>query len=606
MKNHLLSLAILLFINNISAQEVLKNCFIPIHDLGADCKNPASINKIIVDNTNQNIKFYAWTNILGGYDITFKKNSEEVQPKTNKEKFGKLLKKLDAINTGNEEGTAAGLAIIRTFSFADLNLLPNISEDKDGVKYYGKLRQDEDPITFLPFSNLEYNYIYSGVYNKNREYKFNKSTQEICGFNSRWLVKSNPPTIPMADFFVKYPEFDITKRKESYTYLAARGEGLLGTKNMKYLIERRNDYMELNPMNALMRGKSKIDTLNLNEVNEKVGDCFSTHSEIDLDKDNTFAILRGSTKDDKWGSYHSYKIMKYNKEGKVLHYQHLKLEYLKDVSFFNFSYDKKGNKSGLVLILSDFTMIGGKSLRDPKDNNNILYYFDLDGNEKFHYNFEHGEKLRSFNAMFIQSDGDNLKIWNQNVEKILKPYTELINFDTKGKVSYVKYSNDGAFEFDHVALNSSSKLFNLRVLEDGNFMLTNQNVIEKNVQEGAFTRVVRTYDKMYIAILTPELDVVNTSAFTMGGSTPAEMDYLGTIDGKYKFMLYSKERNHLVALGKTNTFVSYPRPNVEHNIRVPVGTLDRNYHIDKENRKIYCIYENMYSTAQGYLVVMGY
>ncbi len=606
MKNYISILVSILFLHNVSAQVVLKSCPIPLHDLGYKCVNPPSVNKIVVNNVDQTIKFYAWTNMLGGYDITFKKNADEVQPKTNKEKFGKLLKKLDAVNSGNEDGTAAGFAVVRTFTFDDLSKLPKISEDKDGMKMYDKLIDKEDPITFLPFKQLEYNYVYTGVYNKNQEYKFNKDGKEPCGYTSKCLLKNPPPTIPIHEFFTKYPEFDFGKKVDSTTYITARGEGLLGTKNVKYFIERRRDYLGFNPKNALIEGRNKRDTLNLDEVNEKLGDCFSTFAEVKLDDKNTFAILRGSTKDSKWGGYQSYKIMKYNSEGKVLNYQHLKLEYLKEVNFFNFTYDKKGNKSGLVLILSDFVMIGGKSLRDPKDNNNILYYFDLDGKEKFHYDFVHGEKLRSFNPMIIQSDGDNLKIWSTNVEKILKPYSELINFDAKGKGTFVKYANDDVFGFDHVALNSSSNLFKFRVLEDGNFMLMNQTVTEKTVTQGGINYTVKSYDKTHVAILTPELDVVSTSVFAMGGATPAEMDYLGKIDDKYKFMLYSKERNHLAAMGKTNIFLTYPRFNVEHNLRVPVGTLDRNYHIDKESRKVYCIYESIHSPAQGYLVVMEY
>jgi hypothetical protein len=606
MKKQLLLLPFILFLSlSMNGQEVIKKGLFVNSILGY-CKTTSSIANVVVDQEKAQLKVFTYTRVDGRFDFDIQSTGEA--PKNNKAKLGGFMKKLNDTNQAYDDNVkvAASCISVRTLPFELLmgTGLQDLSPNAKGIKKFFDEKIDE-----YSKSQMEVDIAYPNVFKPNIKYSFSRSGCEQGQVNFGKL-----PLLSVDQLAAKYPEVNYSNDARSEIIMTTQGEGMLGLKNMKSFPAKTQYHRCVDSTTAeIVYTAVKEVALKKEEAIAKLsGYSAYNGSVLHLDDNKThFTLLRADAgKEDKFANYKGFRFVTFSEDGTILNMKDFKTEFVRDTRYCNFVYDKKGNKTGVLIILSSFTMIGGKAQKDPKDNNHVLYYFDLQGNEKFHYTFEHGEgdNPRGITPILVIEDKDALRMWSGNYQKILKPYTEIINFDDKGKGTFVSFPKDnirGGYTFDINGPMSAE--FKFKVLEDGNFLLWDQKTETKSRPNGSFEQKYTVYNSAQLIIITPDLEYVNSSGFVCNGATePASFDYIGKMDDNYKIIVTNQCKNYFESLGKENKVIVYPNEEDAEFVKLPPRPAVANYTVDKTARKIYAVYEHKNWSMLGYLMIMSY
>jgi hypothetical protein len=327
--------------------------------------------------------------------------------------------------------------------------------------------------------------------------------------------------------------------------------------------------------------------LKTEEITAKLSDYIvgTNDGRLQLDTAYGFIMARGNKKDEKWSMYKQYCLVKHNYEGEIIKMAHINLEYLKDLGHFSFVYHKDGRPAGVVAVFSSFAIMGAKSQKDPKDNNHVMYYFDLDGNEKFHYTFEHGEadNPRGISPILLVEQEASLIMLNVNTEKLLKPKEELVFFDNKGKTETKSY------EADLYPYQGSAN--NIRRLDDGSLLMT----VVRSGAEGVAG----------MAVVSTDFKVIGKKFYRANSKTMPVIDYLGKFDNDYKFVITTQCQNHIVSIGQNKAAVTLPEEG-DTGLCISKGLIGKNYVIDADAKKAYLFFQHNGGNGLGYVAIVGF
>lgn len=604
------SFLIFLLLNSliINAQVILKKGLFEANAIGY-CRGTSftTIANVEVDGANSELRVYTYGRIPGSFDIKITAKDGAEAPKSMKGKLGAWAKKVEATNNtydATNAGEPAAMCIfVRKLPFEHImtkmqDLLPN----DDGIKAFYK-----EPYSGYPIAQTEVSLAFPNSFKPNTTYRFNKLKCEQGGVDFSTL-----PLMSYDQLISKYPAVDYGKEIIKSREMSSEGDGLLGLKNVRSFPVSTEYHRYVDSNSAQIKYSNiKESPLKKEEGIAALKGFYRDNNNFSISNESNsknYVLLRSeSSKEDKFSNYKIFKMVAYDNEGTITNISDIKMDYVKDPRYFNFVLDKKGKKVGILLVLSGQIIIGAKSHKDPVENNHHLYYFDLDGKEKFHYSFTHGDEdnPRGVYPVIAIEDNGIIKVWSKNYEKLLKPYSEIINFDSKSKVTYVKFPKDNGNTLYNNGL--MSKYHKFQVLEDGNFLLFDQEVSKKSRQNGAFTEEYNTFSSAGFVILTPDLEVVTSAGFGSENATvPAKIDYIGKVDDSYKIIITNQYRNYFISKGKEERLIVCPDSENFAKVKLPSNPVQNNYYVDKETRKIYGIYEHTNWPMLSYLLLMSY
>ncbi len=594
-----ISLSVLMLVcMAVSGQKIIKGTFFNAHALGV-CNDTTGLTKIALDPTNATLNVYSWTGLFGSIDMKFDKSGDK--EKSKKEKLGSLMKRAEALNKAqndNERAPDIGCMVVRKLTFEDIMTSDPYDATTKGAKAFYAAKKS------VPYDRMKHITIYPKKMRTDAVYSFDVSDYERCGGEQVNLNKI--PMISADDLRATYPDLDLDKSYHSFG-LVSKGEGLLGIKNMKTYFETVESAYEVDSVWCRIGLKVKKAQMPNFETNVGEMEGYDLHATRDktlsLNESTKFAILRQSNKEEKFGMYTSFKLVKYNDQGELLQTSIVKPDYLKDISYFNFTYDKAGNPAGIALILSSFSLVGGKSLRDPKDNNHFLYYFGLDGKEQYHIAFEHGEgdNPRGLNPNLIKDENGALAIWNVNYEKLFKPKIEIVQVSKAGKTGMTPYEvteKKGAI----YKLNSDGLGSLVIPAGDGNLLLVSRSAAKPEPNTNKVS--ANGEGNVFMAIVSMDFKVLGSETITHYSFSLPQVDYLGTIGGAHKIVVSTASSNHFVSINeKASTALVFPNAETQ-GVYLSRDMIGKNYIYEKASNKIYAIYQHGTGNGLGYLLVV--
>lgn len=564
----------------INGQTLLKSGYVLAHNLGY-CSDTASLAKLIVTE-NERLKIVNFGRIETPFSI--KSTKTDNSAKSTKAKIGGFLKQMESTNKAYEKKEGALVVSINTLdpetSWAAYQTTPK--DIAKVLKVYQQFTLDKSE-TFC---------VYPNVYKEGFSYGFNGG----CGLKG-FSTEKGDKILPINEFYAQYPELNYSKKDKPTVVFKSKGDGLLGTKNSRCMAEEVQFTRYIDSSTAALVPQRYVRKLLKEAVSTPKLANFMSYTSLSADDNRHFGLARST--EGRWGMYQNYSFVPFNKDGDFGDITKISLEYLKDVRYCDFAYNKKGEKTGIVVIFSGFVMIGGKSQRDPKDNNHLLYYFGLDGKLKYNFAFEHGDKDNNRGIqpiIFLSDDKDELTLYNANFQKLMKPILEVVHFDktSKGNYNEVNQKLDAFFISDFGG--------NVKFLEDGNMLFTAHK--SESQQNGMYT----FYKKIEFAVMNTEFDLVASGAFDTGHYVPSKIEYIGKFEDSYKFAITTPTHNYFVSRGAKNETLKFPDTEDQMKaFRVPTSNvLENNYVIDLKNRKIHALYEYYTRNGLGYLLSLKF
>jgi hypothetical protein len=401
----------------------------------------------------------------------------------------------------------------------------------------------------------------------------------------------NEPILSLDKFTQTYKDIPMGKENTSCLMYAV-GEGLMGTKNLKaFSVVNKSTFTPSGYYNtqATPFFDEQIKTYaNYTKFNDHTNDLSNPEG-------TRFVSILRNKGEDNWEMYKNYQIFYLDAAGKVLKQETIQEKFARTVNFFNHVYNEKGEKVGVLLVLSASAAMK-KSVVDPVENKFQVYFSDYEGNVKLKTDIIYGnpENSRCFNPIFAMLKDNKLKIFNVNADKMLKPFTEIVNIDEKGAITSEKQTDQ------HNIFNDWRKVEWNVIPASGKFIIAGASTDDsKNfVAEPANPNVLPSpYRGIYVGVFDP-------ATYTFGKSTSfgyscrkASTELIEDTANQQTLIVTTNNTNYLVQIkpeGIKSTMANGT-------IKAPMtpssampgfigGNNLKNYSIDKTNREILFLY----------------
>ena len=563
-------------------QTLLKGTFFSAHALGV-CRDTTQTLKVGFDEGTGNLMVYTWTGVRGEIDIKFEKGAEE--KKGAKAKIGGFMKNMEAINKANNDQPAAydaACLALRRYPLASFGKAAAYEPTPKGALAFYKDSETER----VPYAQMRHTLVYPRLMREKGTYKFLRDKRyESCGEGKPFF--DTLPLLDPAKLAAAYPDLGLgTERSE--VYLAMKGEGLLGTKNLRPMVLRSAYALGVDSTDTRVKYLASEAAPLKAEANAAQFKGFVATGDVPLAlEDGTrLSLLRGDGSDDKWDRYMKYRLVRYDDQGTLLSQADIASEFIKEIGFFGFTYDPSGRPKGVAVVLSDIATIGGKSKKDPKDNRHLLYCFDLQGKERFHCAFEHP----GVRPTLVVERGGKFDFLGDNNEKTFKIKSEVLTVDEHGAVSAVEHVREPG-QLDVFRLLGTRASY----LGEGTLLLT-----------GSTPKADNSLGRAVAAIVTTDFKILASCFIEHEDLTPALVDYLGVFGGRHHFAFSTQRHNHFIGCGgeagkKTLVF---PTPESKGLYKSP-ALVDKNYVLDKKAGKLYAFYQHKTGNGLGYVVAVN-
>ena len=442
-------------------------------------------------------------------------------------------------------------------------------------------------------SNTTTQFVSAAKLKPDETYTLNENSQ---AFRIMYKEAVKTPIDP-ATLAVKYPFLHLQDAPVNYGYVERKGDGFLQNKNIRTFV-------------ASSQKVNIIDSITAElKVGVPYGYVARTVSEADMiaeyspvpeetnpvnfrsEKLNVDAFWNSGAKES-WDMYKNYKIIFYTNEGKVIKMIDKKFDFLRSIKTFMPVYNEKREVQGIFVAFGPQAALGKKSLKDPVENRVNVVYFDMEGNEKFAYTVEKGDKgnSRAFDPEYILAKDGKFMVYNYNGNKVFKPIHEILTMDDKG-ISEPTV-NTGAVP---------SILYPKTYADIGNNRTISVSLNATNTPLSASAPTTPApapakYEGVSINMFdwnglksTCSLAIKN-AAF----NTIEAVDYIGEIDGKHLVVISTDTNNFVATLGNDGSGKVINVCNIEKKQTLVKQAIKldnvKNYYVNKEKKIIYFAY----------------
>ncbi|WP_234735150.1 hypothetical protein [Tellurirhabdus bombi] len=288
---------------------------------------------------------------------------------------------------------------------------------------------------------------------------------------------------------------------------------------------------------------------------------------------------------DNWAMYKLFQFIVFDENCTILRIIDPGFEYIRSLNGVTPVIDESGKPRGILLSYRSLVSMASKKQRDPLENRHNIIFIDLEGKPKYQYPIEQGspENSRGFYPELAIEKGAELHVLSTNVEKILKPYQEVVVLNDKGKVSSTRLDN--AKEAGTLSAGDRSQIF----VANNKIYLANQNFeSDKNL-----------YSTLYISGINPDFTVSSAVKVALAPSSkPAQIELIDEKEATPRFIIASPGGNQIVNLGEKMQVTDI----------TPKGSLMpdsplmlKNYVYDTTHKKAYFVYETAKS-GEGKMV----
>lgn len=317
------------------------------------------------------------------------------------------------------------------------------------------------------------------------------------------------------------------------------------------------------------------------------------------DDNKTFSgVLGQMIEGDKWAEYKNFAFVTFDREGNIIAKDTTSFPYIRSVYYSSIVKDFEGKDKGFVYFFGGMAALGGKKEKDPVENNFQIVYVGLDGKIKFNYTFQKGNpnnKLGIRPIFVIEKDG-KLLVWNLMTEKLLVSGSfEILSFDAKAvttKVNNVTLTEPESQAILQFANNPRSLKM---ICSNGKASVIKQSLEKKTRPQtspfgGTINEDYYEFGDLYFATFQDNDKYPTVTSIKLQASaSPVGLETVHQNNSEY---------SGIITTSKQNIFINYSQDTFQtktigdSQTVVPLVYNSRfNFTVDKDNRKIYFIYQ---------------
>ena len=410
----------------------------------------------------------------------------------------------------------------------------------------------------------------------NEKYKFFETKSGLSSDYEKEL--KNP--IGVNTLGKNYPFLHLLDTPTKLGYIRSTGDGFLQNKNPKAYILSSTYGNRIDSFSALLKsGSYSKDFATAGSESTILGYAYhggSIHSG-NINVETLWNIGAAES----WDMYRNYKIVYYTDDGKIIKATDKKYDFLRDVKSVLPVYDDKRVFQGAFITFGPQLVLGKKSLKDPIENRVNVAFFDTEGNEKFAYAIEYGDKgnTRAFTPEYVVLRDNKIIIYNRNSNKILKPINEILTLDDKAIID-IKVNTES----------SPSRLYPGSFVDLGN----NKTISATPIDNDAYSSIPT------VKCQGIELNMYDWNGYksvcylavkAVGFNNIEAIDYVGEFDGKHIVVISTDVNNFVASLGNDGTSKIINVCNIEkkNNYAKTAAPMDniKNFYVNKETKIIY-------------------
>ena len=411
---------------------------------------------------------------------------------------------------------------------------------------------------------------------------------------------TNTPIDP-AGLAAKYPFLHLQDAPVTYSDVNYKGDGFLQNKNVRVYVEA---FQKVNMIDSIT-SELKMGTP-YGYAAKKVADAdmiadyfpvkeetnpVSFHSE----KLNVDALWNTGAKES-YDMYKNYKIIFYTNDGKIIKTVDKKFDFLRNIKTFMPVYNEKREVQGIFVAFGPQMAFGKKSMKDPVENRVNVVYFDTEGNEKFAYTVEKGDKgnSRAFDPQYILAKDGKFTVYNYNGNKIFKPIKEIFIMDGKG-ISEPTVNTGSVPAI--LSSKTSVDIGDNRTIAVSLYA-TQQKMSSLGTPDpaAAAAAAAAKYEGLDITLFdwNGMKSVCYLSTKDVPFNTFESIDYIGEVDGKHLVVISTDTNNFVATIGNDGVGKLLNVCNIEKKQTLVKKAIKldnvKNYYVNKDKKIIYFAY----------------
>jgi hypothetical protein len=470
------------------------------------------------------------------------------------------------------EKKKSGILGISTFSGSDY---------QDIISYITKTTLDSD----LKVLNKTADFVYEKVLDSTKTFKIELSPLA----NNKEFPAKTSIKYDYKRFLKSSPDFLNNIQPVEYTYLKTESDGVLKLKNLNINYIKSSDFYTLSGGHLKAVNDTKmVKKADWNKKYSGYTVAFLGGKQVEgslSDNLNVEVIALYEKEGEKFAFNKYYSFIVYDNDGNEVNKIDYTADYLKLLDNSYIVYNTAGEKTGLVFVFKNTLMMGNKKLKDPNDNRYNLFYIDTNGKLKLKTEFilgENEDKSFYFNPMYIQEEGNRLKVINDHFTSVFKSYRELLTIDEKGIVTAEKMDPEKS---KSTFLASSNIIFqnNKKVVYEP--ATKGEDYVDKNGKSAIKT--------LYTGLFLTEIseDMSTYSLKKVLDLKPSETKII-TNEIYYKdqvfLILCHNDGNSIIPIANNGKILNI----LPKDAFLPVTpAMESNYYFDEENGFIYFFYE---------------
>ncbi len=381
------------------------------------------------------------------------------------------------------------------------------------------------------------------------------------------------------DCKAKYPKLNILDT-ETTVWMSQEGEGKRKDKNYKSNVLVKREITTALKEKQTLYEQPNYDKDRAIYKNMSINDADPKFSN---DEHTRFISIQRAHVTEGWGAYMNFYIYTMDDKGNVLKMDSINKKYLKTIEKYCFVYNERGEKTGVLIAVSNQASFK-KSLKDPISNNYHIFYTDFNGNIKISQEYQIGstENDRGFKPiMGIEKEG-TLKILNIDYNQLLKPVSEVLEFAPDKTMKRLPHTNLFDMKVNFLAVGT----WDLKSI--GNKLWLNAPVFNSD------PNVPYKYSSIFSCILDPQtLEFSSKSYITTGSDKWPTFDLIDYKNDKATIVSSDEKHNYLMtfnnATGNIEAKMQQEKDIISYQI---CNTNEKSYVIDKIDRMIYFISGN--------------
>ena len=405
--------------------------------------------------------------------------------------------------------------------------------------------------------------------------------------------------IDPAGLAAKYPFLHLQDAPVTYSEFTSKGDGLLQNKNIRIYVA---TSQKVNMIDSIT-SEFKVG-VPYGYTAKKVADADMTTDYFTVkaqenpvsfrsEKLNVDALWNTGSKDN-WDMYKNYRLVFYTNEGNIIKTVDKKFEFLRNIKTLMPVYNEKREVQGIFVAFGPLNALGKKSMKDPIENRVNVVYFDTEGNEKFAYTVEKGDKgnSRAFDPQYILAKDGKFTVYNYNGNKIFKPVKEILTMDDKG-ISEPTVNTGSVPTI--LSSKTSVDVGDNRTIAVSLYA-TQQKISLDTPDPAAVAAAAAKYEGLDVTLFdwNGMKSVCYLSTKDVPFNTFESIDYIGEVDGKHLIVISTDTNNFVATIGNDGAGKLLNVCNIEKKQTLVKKAIKlnnvKNYYVNKDKKIIYFAY----------------